>query len=93
VGTYEQDQFLLDGTPMLTWQLHWVVGWGPAATGVPCRPWSRAARYGGAVRPCVRGGVRYGELGVLPFSRVNTALAAGVVTALVSDTGDQDQGR
>lgn len=26
VGAYEQDQFLLDGTRMLTWQLHRVVG-------------------------------------------------------------------
>ena len=25
----EQDQFLLDGTFVLTWQLHWVVGWDP----------------------------------------------------------------
>lgn len=31
VGTYEQDQFLLDGTFVLTWQLHWVVGWDPAS--------------------------------------------------------------
>lgn len=30
VGTYEQDQFLLDGTRVLTWQLHWVAGWSPA---------------------------------------------------------------
>jgi Protein of unknown function (DUF1579) len=30
VGTYEQDQFLQDGTFVLTWQLHWVVGWDPA---------------------------------------------------------------
>ena len=30
VGTYEQDQFLLDGTHVLTWQLHWVAGWSPA---------------------------------------------------------------
>ncbi len=29
VGTYEQDQFLLDGTFVLKWQLHWVVGWDP----------------------------------------------------------------
>ena len=29
VGDYEQDQFLLDGTFVLKWQLHWVVGWGP----------------------------------------------------------------
>ncbi|MBE8471999.1 DUF1579 family protein [Streptomyces justiciae] len=29
VGTYEQDQYLLDGTHVLTWQLHWVVGWAP----------------------------------------------------------------
>ncbi|MDN3027194.1 DUF1579 family protein [Streptomyces sp. S.PB5] len=31
VGSYEQDQFLLDGTFVLTWQLHWVVGWDPAS--------------------------------------------------------------
>jgi hypothetical protein len=31
VGTYQQDQFLLDGTFVLTWQLHWVAGWDPAA--------------------------------------------------------------
>jgi hypothetical protein len=30
VGTYEQDQFLHDGTFVLKWQLHWVVGWDPA---------------------------------------------------------------
>jgi hypothetical protein len=30
VGTYTQDQFLEDGTFVLTWQLHWVVGWDPA---------------------------------------------------------------
>jgi hypothetical protein len=29
VGTYRQDQFLLDGTHVLTWQLHWVAGWSP----------------------------------------------------------------
>lgn len=31
VGSYEQDQFLLDGAFVLTWQLHWVAGWDPAA--------------------------------------------------------------
>jgi hypothetical protein len=31
VGSYSQDQFLLDGTFVLTWQLHWVVGWDPQA--------------------------------------------------------------
>jgi hypothetical protein len=31
VGTYEQDQFLLDGTFVLRWQLHWVAGWDPTA--------------------------------------------------------------
>jgi Protein of unknown function (DUF1579) len=31
VGTYEQDQFLFDGTFVLKWQLHWVAGWDPAA--------------------------------------------------------------
>ena len=25
----EQDQFLLDGTFVLTWQMHWVSGWSP----------------------------------------------------------------
>jgi hypothetical protein len=33
VGTYQQDQFLLDGTFVLTWQMHWVVGWDPASGG------------------------------------------------------------
>jgi len=27
VGDYSQDQFLADGTLVLTWQLHWVTGW------------------------------------------------------------------
>ena len=30
-GTYEQDQYLLDGSFVLTWQLHWVAGWDPTA--------------------------------------------------------------
>jgi hypothetical protein len=30
VGTYQQDQRLLDGTFVLRWELHWVVGWDPA---------------------------------------------------------------
>jgi hypothetical protein len=30
VGTYTQDQFLPDGTFVLTWHLHWVIGWDPA---------------------------------------------------------------
>lgn len=29
VGSYVQDQHLADGTYVLTWQLHWVVGWDP----------------------------------------------------------------
>ena len=29
VGNYEQEQFLVDGTPVLHWQLHWVAGWDP----------------------------------------------------------------
>jgi Protein of unknown function (DUF1579) len=29
VGEYEQEQFLTDGTFVLKWQLHWVVGWDP----------------------------------------------------------------
>jgi hypothetical protein len=29
VGTYEQDQFDADGHLVLTWQMHWVVGWDP----------------------------------------------------------------
>lgn len=33
VGAYEQEQFLLDGTFVLMWQLHWVVGWDPASGG------------------------------------------------------------
>jgi len=31
VGTYEQEQRLLDGTFVLRWQLHWVAGWDPMA--------------------------------------------------------------
>lgn len=31
VGDYEQDQYLTDGTFVLRWQLHWVVGWDPDA--------------------------------------------------------------
>jgi hypothetical protein len=31
VGSYQQDQFLPDGTFVLTWQLHWVAGWDPIA--------------------------------------------------------------
>jgi hypothetical protein len=27
VGDYRQDQFLADGTFVLTWELHWVTGW------------------------------------------------------------------
>jgi hypothetical protein len=27
VGDYRQDQFLPDGTFLLTWRLHWVTGW------------------------------------------------------------------
>jgi hypothetical protein len=27
VGDYEQAQFLIDGTFVLKWELHWVVGW------------------------------------------------------------------
>lgn len=30
VGTYQQDQFLPDGTFVLRWQLHWVAGWDPS---------------------------------------------------------------
>ncbi len=33
VGTYRQDQYLVDGTHVLTWQLHWVVGWDPSRAG------------------------------------------------------------
>jgi hypothetical protein len=28
-GDYQQDQFLEDGSFVLTWQLHWVSGWAP----------------------------------------------------------------
>jgi hypothetical protein len=31
VGDYGQDQYLQDGTFVLTWQLHWVCGWDPRA--------------------------------------------------------------
>ena len=27
LGDYRQDQFLTDGTFVLTWRLHWVTGW------------------------------------------------------------------
>jgi hypothetical protein len=30
VGTDEQDQYLMDGTFVLKWQLHWVAGWDAA---------------------------------------------------------------
>jgi len=30
-GDYEQEQYLVDGTFVLKWQLHWVSGWSPAA--------------------------------------------------------------
>jgi hypothetical protein len=33
VGTYQQDQYLLDGTFVLRWQLHWVAGWDPVTGG------------------------------------------------------------
>jgi hypothetical protein len=33
VGTYEQDQYLPDGSFVLRWQLHWVAGWAPEAGG------------------------------------------------------------
>lgn len=33
VGTYRQDQYLRDGSYVLTWQLLWVVGWVPEAGG------------------------------------------------------------
>lgn len=29
VGTYEQEQRLLDGTFVTNWELHWVAGWDP----------------------------------------------------------------
>lgn len=29
VGSYEQDQYLRDGTFVLHWELHWVAGWDP----------------------------------------------------------------
>src|SRR5690242_17503786 len=33
VGSYAQEQYLTDGTYVLTWQLHWVAGWDPARGG------------------------------------------------------------
>jgi hypothetical protein len=30
VGTYSQEQYAMDGSLVLTWQLHWVVGWDPS---------------------------------------------------------------
>ncbi|HYY07042.1 MAG TPA: hypothetical protein VFA25_00415 [Actinomycetota bacterium] len=29
VGDFEQDQYLEDGSFVLTWELHWVCGWSP----------------------------------------------------------------
>ncbi|MGW7685548.1 DUF1579 family protein [Kribbella sp. NPDC054772] len=29
VGDYKQDQYLLDGTFVLRWELHWTAGWSP----------------------------------------------------------------
>ncbi|MEU6379790.1 DUF1579 family protein [Streptomyces sp. NPDC046909] len=54
VGTYEQDQFLLDGTFVLKWQLHWVVGWDPASGGYRA---TLADNYGhaGVMRGCIDG--------------------------------------
>jgi Protein of unknown function (DUF1579) len=31
VGSYEQDQYLRDGTFVLKWELHWVAGWDPSS--------------------------------------------------------------
>ncbi len=31
VGDYEQKQYLVDGSFLLKWELHWVCGWDPAA--------------------------------------------------------------
>ena len=30
MGTYQQGQFLRDGSFLFKWQLHWVAGWDPA---------------------------------------------------------------
>ncbi len=59
VGNYEQDQFLVDGTFVLTWRLHWVVGWDQDHEGYVA---THADNYGHA-------GILYGHLtaGVLTF--------------------------
>ena len=31
VGDYRQDQYLTDGSFILTWELHWVAGWDPSS--------------------------------------------------------------
>jgi hypothetical protein len=45
VGDYEQEQFLTDGTFVLTWRLHWVTGWDPARA---CYVATLADNYGHA---------------------------------------------
>lgn len=32
VGDYRQDQYLTDGSFILTWELHWVAGWDPGSS-------------------------------------------------------------
>ena len=53
-GDYEQDQFLSDGTFVLTWQLHWVSGWAPQHREYRA---SMADNYGnaGVYRGCIQG--------------------------------------
>ncbi len=65
VGDYEQDQFLVDGTFVLTWRLHWVVGWDPDRDSYVA---THADNYGHA-------GVMYGHLmaDVLTFETPESA--------------------
>jgi hypothetical protein len=48
VGDYRQDQFLPDGTFVLTWQLHWVTGWTPT----PVSTGPRSTTTTGTPTPC-----------------------------------------
>jgi Protein of unknown function (DUF1579) len=52
VGEYQQDQFLVDGSYVLTWRLHWVAGWDPVAGQYTA---THADNYG-------RGGVMHGRI-------------------------------
>lgn len=56
VGDFGQEQYLLDGTHVLTWQLHWVAGWDPApgeyrATVADCYGHAEVLRWADRRRP------------------------------------------